>query len=152
MKKISLEEGFLLSSFFENFNFWTTLFSKMVPDFWLSVWTSVKVKPKNYFYFTDLFAKIYCLLTHVHKTPPLRSHYCRYRLLFYEIAMGYCKKIARRAHRFISFSKLLCENVSLLFFSSFWRKWLNILEELKLLLMYHLQNHPLYRLMIMRSS
>ena len=75
LKNISLEEGFLLLSFFENFNFWTTLFSKMVPNFWRSVWTSVKVKSKNYFYFTDFFAKIYSLLTHVRKTPPLRSHY-----------------------------------------------------------------------------
>ena len=76
LKNISLKEGFLLLSFFENFNFWTTLFSKMVPNFWRSVWTSVKVKSKNYFYFTDFFAKIYSLLTHVRKTPPLRSHYC----------------------------------------------------------------------------
>ena len=74
LKNISLEEGFLLLSFFENFNFWTTLFSKMVPNFWRSVWTSVKVKSKNYFYFTDFFAKIYSLLTHVRSTPPLRSH------------------------------------------------------------------------------
>ena len=74
LKNISLEEGFLLLSFFENFNFWTTLFSKMVPNFWRSVWTSVKVKSKNYFHFTDFFAKIYSLLTHVRKTPPLRLH------------------------------------------------------------------------------
>ena len=39
------------------------------------MWTSVKVKSKKYFYFTDFFAKIYSLLTHVRKTPPLRSHY-----------------------------------------------------------------------------
>ena len=53
LKNISLEESFLLLSFFENFNFWTTLFFKMVPNFWQSVWTSVKVKSKKYFYFTD---------------------------------------------------------------------------------------------------
>ena len=47
----------------------------MTSNFWRSVWTSVKVKSKKYFYFTDFFAKIYPLLTHVHKTPPLRSHY-----------------------------------------------------------------------------
>ena len=64
LKNISLEEGFLLLPFFENFNFCTTLFSKMVPNFWRSVWTSVKVKSKNYFHFTDFFAKIYSLLTH----------------------------------------------------------------------------------------
>ena len=58
MKNISLEEGFLLLSFFENFNFWTTLFSKMAPNFRRSVWTSVKVKSKNYFHFTDFFAKL----------------------------------------------------------------------------------------------
>ena len=34
LKNISLEEGFLLLSFFENFNFWTTLFSKMEPNFY----------------------------------------------------------------------------------------------------------------------
>ena len=69
-----LKKVFLLLSSFENFNFWTTLFSKMVPNFWRSVWTSVKVKSKNYFYFTDFFAKIYSLLTHVRESPPLRSH------------------------------------------------------------------------------
>ena len=34
----------------------------------------MKVKSKKYFYFTVFFAKIYSLLTHVRKTPPLRSH------------------------------------------------------------------------------
>ena len=43
--------------------------------FWQPMWTSVKVKSKNYFHFTDFFANIYSLLTHVRKTPPLRSHY-----------------------------------------------------------------------------
>ena len=36
LKNINLEEDFLLLSFFENFKFWTTLFSKMVPNFWQS--------------------------------------------------------------------------------------------------------------------
>ena len=53
LKNINLEEDFLLLLFFEKFNFWTTLFSKLVPNFWLSIWTSVKVKSKNYFHFTD---------------------------------------------------------------------------------------------------
>ena len=75
LKNISLEEGFVLLSYIKNFNFWTTLFFKMVPNFWRSVWTSVKVKSKDYFYSTDFFTKIYSLLTDVCKTPPLRSHY-----------------------------------------------------------------------------
>ena len=54
----------LLLSFFENFNFCTTLFSKMVPNIWWSRWTSVKVKSKNYFHCTDL--------KNVLKNPPLR--------------------------------------------------------------------------------
>jgi len=75
LKNISLEEGFLLLSFFENFNFWTTLFSKMVPNFWRSVWASVKVKWKDHFHFADFFARIYSLLTHIRKTSSQRSHY-----------------------------------------------------------------------------
>ena len=35
----------------------------------------MKVKSKQYFYFTDFFSKIYSRLTHVRKTRPLRSHY-----------------------------------------------------------------------------
>ena len=50
LKNISLEEGFLLVSFFENLNFWTDLFSKMAPNFLRSMWTSVKVKSKNHFH------------------------------------------------------------------------------------------------------
>ena len=38
------------------------------------LWTSVKVKSKNYSYFTDFCAKIKPLLTHVCKYTPLRSH------------------------------------------------------------------------------
>ena len=55
-----------------------TFVPNMTSNFWGSVWTLVKVKLKNYFYFTDFFAKIYSLLTHVRKTPPLRSHYRSY--------------------------------------------------------------------------
>ena len=66
LKNISLE-GFLLLLFFENFNIWTTLFSKMLSNFGRSLWTSVEVKSKNYFHFTDFCAKIYSLLTHVRK-------------------------------------------------------------------------------------
>ena len=43
--------------------FWTTLYSKMVPNFWRYLWTSVKVKSKNKFHFTDFFDKNYSLLT-----------------------------------------------------------------------------------------
>ena len=35
---------------------------------------TLKVKSKNYFSFTDFFVEIKPLLTHVRKTPPLRSH------------------------------------------------------------------------------
>jgi hypothetical protein len=35
----------------------------------------VKDKSIFFFHFTDFFAKIYSLLTHVRKTPLLRSHY-----------------------------------------------------------------------------
>ena len=41
LKNISLGACFLFLSFFENFNFWTTLFTKMVPNFWWFVWTIV---------------------------------------------------------------------------------------------------------------
>ena len=51
------------------------LWKSDLGTFWRPMWTSVKVKSKNYFYFTDFFAKIKPLLTHVCKTPPLRSHY-----------------------------------------------------------------------------
>ena len=62
---------FFVIVIFWKLQFLTTLFS----NFWKSVWTSVNVKSKNYSYFTDFFAKIYSLLTHVRKTPPLRLHY-----------------------------------------------------------------------------
>ena len=51
---------------------WT--FFDIENSFWWPMWTSVKVKSKNYFYFIDFFAKIKPLLTHVYKSPPLRSH------------------------------------------------------------------------------
>ena len=38
-------------------------------------------KSFDYFHFTDFFAKIYSLLTHVRKTPTLRSHYHTYLAL-----------------------------------------------------------------------
>ena len=64
LKNISLEEGFLLLKFFENFNFWTTLFSKMVPNFWRSVWTSVRGKSKNYLFLSIFLLKsTHCWLT-----------------------------------------------------------------------------------------
>ena len=50
------------------------LWKSDLGTFWRPMWTSVKVKSKNYFSFTDFFAKIKPLLTHVCKTPPLRSH------------------------------------------------------------------------------
>ena len=61
------------------------LWKSDLGTFWQPMWTSVKVKSKNCFSFTDLFAKIKPLLTHVRKTQPLRSHYCR----------GYCKGYCR---------------------------------------------------------
>ena len=54
------------------------LWKSDLGTFWRPMWTSVKVKSKNYFSFTDFFAKIKPLLTHVLKTPPLRSHYYTY--------------------------------------------------------------------------
>ena len=50
------EYQFRRRSFFENFNFLTTVSSKMVPNFWRSVWSSVKVKFKKNFHFTNFFA------------------------------------------------------------------------------------------------
>ena len=50
------------------------LWKSDLGTFWRPVWTSVKVKSKEYFYYTDFFTK----MTHVNKTPPLRSHYCMY--------------------------------------------------------------------------
>ena len=51
------------------------LWKSDLGTFWRPLWTSVKVKSKKYFYFTDFFAKIKPLLTHVRKSPPLRSRY-----------------------------------------------------------------------------
>ena len=45
----------------------------------------MKVKSKNYLYFTDFFAKIKPLLTHIRKTPPLRSHYDIDACMFFEV-------------------------------------------------------------------
>ena len=54
------------------------LWKSDLGTFWRPMWTSVKVKSKIYFSFTDFFAKIKPLLTHGHKIPPLRSDYCTY--------------------------------------------------------------------------
>ena len=50
------------------------LWKSDLGTFWRPVWTSVKVKSKKYFYFTDCLTKMKPLLTHVNKSPPLRSH------------------------------------------------------------------------------
>ena len=60
-----------IRTFFEVENW---LWKSDLGSFWRPVWTSVKVKSKKYFYFTDFFTKMKPLLTHVGKTPPLRSH------------------------------------------------------------------------------
>ena len=51
------------------------LWKSDLGTFWRPLWTSVKVKSKNYFSFTNFLTKIKPLLTHSRKTPPLRSHY-----------------------------------------------------------------------------
>ena len=51
------------------------LWKSDLGTFWWPLWTSVKVKSKKYFSFTDLFAKIKPLLTYSCKTSPLRSYY-----------------------------------------------------------------------------
>ena len=51
------------------------LWMSELGPFWRPLWTSVKVKSKNYFSFTNFLTKIKPLLTHSRKTPPLRSHY-----------------------------------------------------------------------------
>ena len=85
----------------------------MTSNFWRSVWTSVKVKSKNHFYFTDFFAKIYSLLTHVRSTPPLRSHYC----IFCQWFVGLFSRFTNLGHK-CGFSSLshggVCLAVSLL--------------------------------------
>jgi hypothetical protein len=43
------------------------LWKSDLSTFWRPMWTSVKVKSKKYFYFTDFFAKMKPLLTHVAK-------------------------------------------------------------------------------------
>ena len=51
------------------------LWKSDLGTFWHPMRTSVKVKSKKYFSFTDFFTKIKPLLTHVRKPPSLRSHY-----------------------------------------------------------------------------
>ena len=76
-----------IRSFFDIQNW---LWKSDLGTFWRPMWTSVKVESKNYFSFTDFFAKIKPLLTHVCKTPPLRSHYKLYivilKQIFYKIS------------------------------------------------------------------
>ena len=55
LKNISLEDGFLLMSFFENFNFWSTLFTKIMLIFqlldleWRLIWQKICFMKKCYF-------------------------------------------------------------------------------------------------------
>ena len=72
-KRIFFNENFFrkIRTFFD-IEKW--LWKSDLGTFWQPVWTSVKVKSKKYFYFTDFFTKMKPLLTHVNKTPPLRSH------------------------------------------------------------------------------
>ena len=73
LKNISLGAGFLLLTFFKNLKIfepicflkWGPIFDGPCKHLW---------KSNQNFYFTNFFAKIYSLLTHAHKTPPLRSH------------------------------------------------------------------------------
>ena len=78
-KKLLLNWYSSIIFFFRNirtfFDIENWLWKSDLATFWRPMWTSVKVKSKNYFSFTDCFAKIKRLLTHVCKTPPLRSHY-----------------------------------------------------------------------------
>ena len=58
------------------------LWKSDLGPFWRPMRTFVKVKSKTYFCFTDFFTKMKPLLTHVNKTPPLRSHYGGYWLIY----------------------------------------------------------------------
>ena len=53
------------------------LWKSDLGTFWRPMWTSVKVKSKNHFSFTDFTGKIKPLLIHS-KTTPLRSPYQSY--------------------------------------------------------------------------
>ena len=79
LKKNFIEEHQFRTTFFVKYIFWwlqnwTTFVCKMTSNFWRSVWTSVS-NQKNIFILPIFFAKICSLLTHVRKTPSLRSHY-----------------------------------------------------------------------------
>ena len=76
LMNISLGAGFMFLAFSKNFNFWTTLLSKMGPNFGRSMWTSVKVKSKKYFSFTDFFAKTSAKLHHWGHANYLALHTC----------------------------------------------------------------------------
>ena len=56
----------------------------MVPNFWLSVWTSVKVKSKNHLHFTDFFAKIYWGHTNKDKRVQLKDKTLLYKILYFQ--------------------------------------------------------------------
>ena len=63
-----------IRSFFDIENW---LWKSDLGTFWRPMWTSVKVKSKNHFSFTDFTGKIKPLLIHS-KTTPLRSPYQSY--------------------------------------------------------------------------
>ena len=65
---ISFEEGSLLLSFFENFNFWTASF--LYVGKFLTIRENIcEYQVKRRFSFYMFFAKIYSLFTHICKTP-----------------------------------------------------------------------------------
>ena len=92
----------------------------MTSNFWRSVWTSVKVKSKNHFYFTDFFAKIYSLLTHVRSTPPLRSHYPRssHTNIYGDASVAHTTK-----DRFMTVAILKCELIMCVAIVNFWTRF-----------------------------
>ena len=77
LKNISLIEAFLILSFFENFNCWTTFLK----------WCPISDGPCEHL--RKIIQKIICILLifslkscwHVRKTPPLRSHYTQYPII-----------------------------------------------------------------------
>ena len=85
------------------------LWKSDLGTFWQLMWTSVKVKSKKYFSFTDCFAKIKPLLTQ-NSTTEVTLY-----LTLVDMIKGACK---------IRFFKLhcLCQNVSEIYFRITWRK------------------------------
>ena len=110
----------------------------MTSNFWRSLWTSVKVKSKNYFSFTDFFAKIYFLLTHIRKTPPLRSHYefcitiSRYKISVFFLMRRYQMKFFLESS---SWLRLQWTRSSLAFWTISWFEKVNIAGRFDLVLM-----------------